>query len=127
MMRIESMDTIQQTSTTSAASGREDIQNKVQTDSSQETKNTNEMSQNEKNSLPISEKIVIEAIEKANKAFQGVNTEVKFSIHEKTRQIMVKVFNKDNGEVIREIPSEKILDMVASICEMSGLIVDEKR
>ncbi|MBZ4668938.1 MAG: flagellar protein FlaG [Defluviitaleaceae bacterium] len=75
----------------------------------------------------IVEKTVIEAIEKANKKLSGVMAEFEFSIHEQTKQIMVRVINKDTKEVIREIPPEKTLDMVAHLWEMAGIIVDEKR
>jgi len=71
----------------------------------------------------ITEEQVIVAIEKANHKFQFYNTRLEFSIHEKTRQIMVKVYRED--ELIREIPPEKILDMVAKMMEWAGLIVDE--
>jgi flagellar protein FlaG len=39
----------------------------------------------------------------------------------------VKVLNKDNGEVIREIPSEKTLDFVAKLREATGILIDERR
>lgn len=74
----------------------------------------------------IQEKTVINAIEKANKKLEGIQSELEFSIHEKTKQIMVKVLDKSTKEIIREIPSEKILDMVAAMCEGAGLFVDEK-
>lgn len=71
---------------------------------------------------------VIEAIEKkANKHFKSYDRRLKFTIHDKTKQIMVKVIDTEDDSVIREIPSEKILDMVAKLWEMSGLFVDEKR
>ncbi|WP_058485987.1 flagellar protein FlaG [Defluviitalea phaphyphila] len=75
----------------------------------------------------ISEKAIINAIEKANKKLSGVKAEFEFTIHEKTKEIMVKVINKETKEVIREIPPEKILDMVAKLWEMAGILVDEKR
>ncbi|MCT4543321.1 MAG: flagellar protein FlaG [Vallitalea sp.] len=75
----------------------------------------------------IEEHEVIEAIEKANKHFKVYDRRLKFSIHEKTKQIMVKVINTEDDSVIREIPSEKILDMVAKLWEMTGIFVDEKR
>ncbi|WHH61507.1 flagellar protein FlaG [Petroclostridium sp. X23] len=78
------------------------------------------------NFLSISEKAIIDAIEKANKAVQGINTSFEFSIHEKTREIMIKVLNKETKEVIREIPPEKTLDMVAKLWEMAGIIVDRR-
>lgn len=74
----------------------------------------------------VQEKTVIDAIEKANKKLERVESELEFSIHEKTKQIMVKVVNKSTKEVVREIPSEKVLDMVAAMCESVGLFVDEK-
>lgn len=77
--------------------------------------------------LTMSEKIIIDTIEKANKAAEGVKTSFQFSIHKQTHQIMVKILNKETKEVIREIPPEKILDMVAKMWEMAGIIVDEKR
>ncbi len=72
----------------------------------------------------VSEAEVITAIEKANQKLQYYDTRVEFSIHEETRQIMVKIYKND--EVIREIPPEKILDMVAKMIELAGLFVDEK-
>ncbi|WP_242853054.1 flagellar protein FlaG [Pseudobacteroides cellulosolvens] len=85
------------------------------------------MSDYQKSELPISEKVVIDAIEKANKAISGTNRSFEFSIHEKTKAIMVKVVDNDTHEVIREIPAEKILDMVAKMWEMAGIMVDERR
>jgi flagellar protein FlaG len=72
----------------------------------------------------ISEAEVIEAIEKANQKLLLYDSRVEFSIHEQTRQIMVKIYKND--EVIRELPPEKILDMVAKMMELAGILVDEK-
>ncbi|CAG7633907.1 hypothetical protein PAESOLCIP111_03512 [Paenibacillus solanacearum] len=77
--------------------------------------------------ISIGEEQLIKMIERANKALEGKSTSFEFSIHEKTKSIMVKVLDKETGSVLREIPSEKILDMVAKMCEMTGLILDEKR
>lgn len=92
-----------------------------------ENRPLSQLSDFERNTLPISEKVVIDAIEKANKAISGANRKFEFSIHEKTKEIMVKVIDSDTNQVIREIPPEKILDMVAKMWEMVGLIVDERR
>lgn len=69
---------------------------------------------------------VIAAIERANQSLELTETRFEYSIHEGTREIMVKVIDKNNDEVVREIPSEKVLDMVASMWELAGLFVDEK-
>lgn len=39
---------------------------------------------------------------------------------------MVKVIDVNTDEVIREIPPEKILDLVAAIWEITGIMVDER-
>ncbi|WP_409343779.1 flagellar protein FlaG [Paenibacillus sp. MBLB4367] len=77
--------------------------------------------------VSISDEQLIKAIERAVKAMQGASTQLEFSIHEKTKQIMVKVMDKDTGQVLREIPPEKNLDFVAKLWEMAGILVDEKR
>lgn len=85
------------------------------------------LSQSSQYELSIGEKALIKAIEDANKKLVGAQREVRFSIHEATKQIMIKIVNKETDEVIREIPPEKILDMVAKFMEMLGIFVDEKR
>lgn len=75
----------------------------------------------------VSEEEIYKAIEKANESFKGKNARFEYSIHEETKRIMVKVIDPSSDEVIKEIPAEKILDMVAKIWEISGMFVDEKR
>lgn len=84
-------------------------------------------SQKPQEQLTMDEKQWINLIERANKALSGGDRSFEFSIHEATKEIVVKVIDKDTNEVIREIPNEKILDMVAKMWEMSGIFVDERR
>ncbi len=74
----------------------------------------------------ISQEEAIDAIQRANKEFIAYDRRFEFSIHEKTKQIMVKVIDATNDEVIRELPPEKILDMVAAMWEVAGILVDRK-
>ncbi|WP_315372987.1 flagellar protein FlaG [Paenibacillus xylanexedens] len=76
--------------------------------------------------LSVGEEQLIRTIENAVKSLQGPQTTLDISIHEKTHEIMVKVLNKDTGELIREIPPEKTLDLVAKMMELAGILVDEK-
>jgi flagellar protein FlaG len=92
-----------------------------------DSKSISQISEFEKKEMPISDKVVVDAIERANKAISIANRKFEYSIHEKTHEIMIKVIDSDTNEIIREIPPEKILDMVAKMWEMAGLIVDERR
>ncbi|WP_336762387.1 flagellar protein FlaG [Paenibacillus sp. USHLN196] len=77
-------------------------------------------------SVPSGDEHLIKAIDKAVKALQGPTTTLEMSVHEKTHQILVKVLNKETGELIREIPPEKTLDLVAKMMEIAGILIDEK-
>ena len=76
--------------------------------------------------LTLGQQQLIQNIERAVKALEGPQTTLDISIHEKTHDIMVKVLNRETGEIIREVPPEKTLDLVANLMEIAGIIVDEK-
>lgn len=55
------------------------------------------------------------------------NTVAEFGYNEPTNRITIKIKDKDTDEVIKEIPSEKALEMLARAWELAGLLVDERR
>lgn len=55
------------------------------------------------------------------------HTQLSFKYHEDTNRISITVTDSDTDEVIREIPPEKTLDMLAKAWGMAGLLVDERR
>lgn len=91
-------------------------------------RSTTELTKLEKQGAQVSlgEEHLIRTIERAVKALEGPTTTLDVSVHQKTHTIMVKVLNKDTGELIREIPPEKTLDLVAKMMEIAGILVDEK-
>ena len=73
-----------------------------------------------------SEKQIQEAVDSTNREFEKLQTNLRFSVHKQTKQIMVKIIDSNAQEVIKELPPEKLLDMVASMMERAGLIVDRR-
>ncbi len=65
------------------------------------------------------------AVDDINK--KANNSEAIFGIHEETNRVTIKIVDKQTKEVIKELPPEKTLDMIAKVWEMAGLMVDEKR
>lgn len=65
------------------------------------------------------------AVEKLNKNM--ANSEAVFGIHEDTNRVTIKIIDKSTKEVLKELPPEKTLDMIAKVWEMAGILVDEKR
>lgn len=77
--------------------------------------------------ISISDAQLMRAIERAIKAMEGPHTMFEVSVHEKTNAVMVKVLDRDSGDLIREIPPEKTLDLVAKMMEFAGILIDERR
>lgn len=65
------------------------------------------------------------AVEKLNKNLS--HSSAIFGIHEATNRLTIKIVDKDTKEVIKELPPEKTLDMIAKVWEIAGILVDEKR
>ena len=76
----------------------------------------------------VDESKLIKAVESANKSFKTYDRKLEISIHERTKQLMVKVLDTsgDKDVVIREIPAKNALDRIADMWEMVGIIIDEK-
>ena len=64
------------------------------------------------------------AVDEINK--KAHNSEAVFGIHYATNRVTIKIVDKDTKKVLKEYPPEKTLDMIAKVCEMAGLLVDQK-
>lgn len=73
------------------------------------------------------DKTFLKEIQELSKKLALGNNEMQVSMHEGTNKVMVKIIDKETKDVIKELPSEKLLDMIADMCEAAGLFVDEKR
>ncbi len=73
----------------------------------------------------VSDEQIKQAVKEINKGANG--TEAIFGIHDKTNRVTIKIVDKKTKDVIREVPAEKTLDLIAKAWEMAGLLVDEKR
>lgn len=65
------------------------------------------------------------AIEEVNRRM--ANSEAVFGIHDKTNRVTIKIIDKETKEVIKELPPEKTLDLIAKAWELAGIMVDERR
>ncbi|MCM3511874.1 MULTISPECIES: flagellar protein FlaG [Carnobacterium] len=65
-------------------------------------------------------------VEKANRFLLGLKTQFDFKIHEGTGRTVVRLIDKQTQEVVKEIPPEKMLDVLESIWDSAGILVDRK-
>lgn len=71
-------------------------------------------------------RLLPEAVKQLEQIVQTFDRNLKFKIHDETHTMMVQVLNSETNEVIREFPSEQILDMVSMFQkQLAGLFVDE--
>lgn len=74
----------------------------------------------------LKEKDVKKAVEKLNKILEDKSTYLEYSVDKRFNQVVITVKDKNTNETIQELPPKKILDMVAKMCEMAGLLIDKK-
>ena len=74
----------------------------------------------------ISKEDIEDITKKLIKTMKAFDIELQFEVYKPTNDIMVKIYDSKTKKVIREIPPKKVLDMVAKMLEMVGLLVDEK-
>ena len=61
-----------------------------------------------------------------NRFVEMLTSDLKFEVHEKTHEIMVKFVNTKTGEVLKEYPPKEYLDMIARIRDYVGMMIDKK-
>ncbi|WP_096190250.1 flagellar protein FlaG [Evansella halocellulosilytica] len=66
------------------------------------------------------------AVESMNDLTMFRRTSLHFEKHEVLDRTMVKVIDQQTEEVVKEIPPEEFLDMISSMLEFAGIIIDEK-
>ena len=69
---------------------------------------------------------LMRATDSVNKHIEMTNRYLDMQVHDKTQRIIVKVVDKESGDVVREIPPEETLDFLANILEQAGIFVDTK-
>lgn len=91
-----------------------------------EKKVNKEMPSQPKMSGQIKEEQLTEVIDSMNEFLQASHTSLKFVLHEKLNEYYVTLVDDVTQEVVKEIPSKKMLDMYAAMTEFVGLMVDKK-
>ncbi|MCR3920901.1 MAG: flagellar protein FlaG [Firmicutes bacterium] len=77
-------------------------------------------------SRPYMEKLE-QAIKQSNETADTLNLGIRFKLHESSERYMVQIVDRADNAVIKEIPPERVLNLVGQIQEVIGLLLDEKR
>ena len=74
----------------------------------------------------VKEKEVQEVVEDVQQYLQQLNIRLSFKLHDKTGDLVVRVLDKDTGEVIRQIPPEEMLKLREKLEELTGVLLNGK-
>lgn len=74
----------------------------------------------------VSDEYIKKAVEQINKKTMA-RSEAVFGIHEGTNRVTIKIVDQETKKIIKEIPPEKTLDMIAKVWEIAGILIDERR
>lgn len=74
----------------------------------------------------VSEKELAQAAEDLQARLDQMSTNLQFSVDEKTESIVIQVTHRDSGDVVRQIPSEEILDLKAKLEKLVGVLFDKE-
>lgn len=58
--------------------------------------------------------------------FEDMNINRKYTIHQGTNQLIIRIYDSVDNKIIKEIPSEEILDIKAKIFHYIGLLFDKR-
>jgi len=72
------------------------------------------------------EPAVKQAVAQANQVMAESSRSISFGYEEKLGQLIVKVTNTNNGEVIGEFPSKALIQAQVAMHDMVGLLIDKK-
>ena len=96
-----------------------------------DTKNQQRLQQNqyEKNNQEVTaqplEREQLEKMAQQLQEFMGeMNRSLQFQVDEDSGRDVIKVLDKDTGDIIKQYPSEEVLNLVSKLSETAGLLID---
>ena len=76
------------------------------------------------NNREISNEQIKKAVTDMNKRMQ--NTVCQYGVHEGTGRVTIKMIDKETKDVIKEIPAEETLELIAKAWELAGIMIDKR-
>jgi len=85
---------------------------------------TKKSAENSERMMPTEK--AIELVDNMNSFLASADSQLKFVFHNELNEYYVTIVDSKTDEVIREIPSKKLMDIHAGMLDLMGLLVDRK-
>ncbi len=66
-----------------------------------------------------------EVIARLENTLQDVEPKIELSVDEELNQVIVRILDKESGELIKQLPPEEVLELDRFFADQSGLLVNE--
>ena len=74
----------------------------------------------------VSEQDTRDAVRQANKLMELFSRDLHFEMHKETGIVQISIIDRIEGKVIKQIPPDEVLNMIARIQEILGSLMDVK-
>jgi uncharacterized FlaG/YvyC family protein len=75
---------------------------------------------------PLSEKMINRTLDRVKKALQEHQERVQLDWNKDTRQVVMKIRDRDTGELIQQIPPQNVIDREIEFTRLLGILFDLK-
>lgn len=95
---------------------------KVESSSAQNEKAVKEPDVKATKPEPVPTNVAKQVVKKVNDLVKSFSTKISFDIDPESSQSIITVTEKESGKLIRQIPSEEMLELMQKMEEISGII-----
>lgn len=74
----------------------------------------------------VSEMETKKFVDEINKLFEHEKIHAEYTVHEGFGDIIIKIVDNETKQVIKEFPKEKVINMVRKLCDIAGIMIDQK-
>jgi flagellar protein FlaG len=75
--------------------------------------------------IPTKEQVEQAAV-RVKEVLRGTTSRLEIEIDSDLHKAVIKIFNGESGEIIRQIPAKELLDLAKSLDDPKGLLVSER-
>ncbi|MFZ6753131.1 flagellar protein FlaG [Undibacterium sp. Dicai25W] len=66
------------------------------------------------------------AVSSINKSLQDKGQDVRFSVDQDSKRVVVKIIDQNTNQVLRQIPTEQALEISQSLDKLQGLLIKQE-
>jgi flagellar protein FlaG len=70
--------------------------------------------------------LVEQAAVRVKDAFRATSSRLEIEIDSDLHKVVIKILNEESGEIIRQIPSQELLDLAKHLDGLKGLLIRER-